>query len=295
MTNVKNLIELANNGDANAQYELGKRHLTGEGLEIDSKEAVKWFKLASEQKHPKACCELAACYLLGIELGTFFQDAANLLKVASEGGVSWAKHLLGERYFVGKGVEQDEAKAAELFKEAALCLKAEAEQGDTMAMYHLGSHYSRDDLNLANPDEAGKWYAMSIDGLRAMADSGNAEAQFMLACCYKEGLGVEANTDEALRLYHLAADRGHARSQAALGLEYVLLKEYDKSLKYLKLAAVHGFPKIRLMIRRHYKEGLGVEKDDKKASEWFALSMLAALGKVEIDEETLAMYSKAHK
>ena len=51
MANVKNLFELANKGDANAQYELGKRHLTGEGLEIDSKEAVRWFKLASEQKH----------------------------------------------------------------------------------------------------------------------------------------------------------------------------------------------------------------------------------------------------
>ena len=30
-----------------------------------------------------------------------------------------------------------------------------------------------------------------------------------------------------------------------------------------------------------------VEKDDKKASEWFVLSMLAALGKIEVDEETL--------
>lgn len=285
MTNVKNLFELANKGDANAQYELGKRHLTGEGLEIDFKEAVKWFKLASEQKHPKACCELAICYLLGIELGTFFYDAADLLKVASEGGVSWAKHLLAERYFLGKGIEKDEAKADELFKEAALCLKAEAEGGDTMAMYHLGSHYSRDDLNITDPDEANKWYTMAIDGLRAMAEGGNAEAQYLLAGCYKEGLGVEANTDEALRLYHLAADRGHAKSQAALGLVYVLLKDYDNSLKYLMLAAVHGFPKIRLMIRRHYKEGLGVEKDDKKASEWFVLSMLAALGKIELDEE----------
>jgi TPR repeat protein len=188
---------------------------------------------------------------------------------------------------VGKGVEQDEAKAAELFKEAALCLKAEAEQGDTIAMYHLGSHYSRDDLNLANPDEAGKWYAMAIDGLRAMADSGNAEAQFLLACCYKEGLGVEANTDEALRLYHLAADRGDARSQAALGLEYVLLKDYDKSMKYLTLAARHGFPSVRLMIKRHYNEGLGVEKSVGKARRWMINAMLSALGKTELSEKDL--------
>ena len=33
MTNVKNLIELANNGDANAQYELGKRRLSLSRLE----------------------------------------------------------------------------------------------------------------------------------------------------------------------------------------------------------------------------------------------------------------------
>lgn len=166
MTNVKNLFELANKGDANAQYELGKCYLTGE------------------------------------------------------------------------------AKADELFKEAALCLKAEAERGDTMAMYHLGSHYSRDDLNIADPDEANKWYTMAIDGLRAMAEGDNAEAQYFLAECYKEGHGVEASMDEALRLYHLAADRGHARSQAAFGLEYVLLKDYDKSMKYLTLAARHGSPRF---------------------------------------------------
>ena len=39
----------AEQGDANAQYNLGVRYGAGEGVPPDDAEAVRWFRLAAEQ------------------------------------------------------------------------------------------------------------------------------------------------------------------------------------------------------------------------------------------------------
>lgn len=48
-----------------AQYELGVALYTGEGVVENEEEAIKWFRLASEQNHPAACYMLGDCLLDG--------------------------------------------------------------------------------------------------------------------------------------------------------------------------------------------------------------------------------------
>lgn len=52
----------AEEGLANAQFELGLCYYNGKWVDVDYSEAVKWFRLAAEQKHGWACTKLAEMY-----------------------------------------------------------------------------------------------------------------------------------------------------------------------------------------------------------------------------------------
>ena len=49
----------AEQGHAQAQYNLGLMYANGEGVPEDDKEAVKWYRLAAEQGHAQAQSTLA--------------------------------------------------------------------------------------------------------------------------------------------------------------------------------------------------------------------------------------------
>ena len=52
-------------GDASAQYDLGLRYATGEGVPQDDSEAVTWYRLAAEQGHALAQATLGHMYATG--------------------------------------------------------------------------------------------------------------------------------------------------------------------------------------------------------------------------------------
>lgn len=59
---VKEQFQLAEQGDAKAQYYLGQCYATGEGVLLDDKEAVKWFIKSAEQGDAKAQHNLGNSY-----------------------------------------------------------------------------------------------------------------------------------------------------------------------------------------------------------------------------------------
>ena len=61
-TALRELKPLAKQGDADAQYYLGKMYDKGQGVPQNDKTAVKWFKLAAEQGHDGAQNNLGAMY-----------------------------------------------------------------------------------------------------------------------------------------------------------------------------------------------------------------------------------------
>ena len=52
----------ADQGVPEAQFNLGKCHQEGQGVDADALEAFKWFDLAAKQGLPQAQHELALCY-----------------------------------------------------------------------------------------------------------------------------------------------------------------------------------------------------------------------------------------
>jgi hypothetical protein len=61
----KVFLELAKQGDARAQYNLGFMYYEGLGVSKDSKEAFKWFRLAAYQGYADAQFYLGMMYLEG--------------------------------------------------------------------------------------------------------------------------------------------------------------------------------------------------------------------------------------
>ncbi len=62
---MEELRRLADQGDAQAQFELGFKYAHGQGVSRDDQEAVRWFRLAAEQGFAKAQYNLGFRYVVG--------------------------------------------------------------------------------------------------------------------------------------------------------------------------------------------------------------------------------------
>ena len=96
--------QAAQAGNPQAQCYLGVCYQTGQGVELDYPEAVKWFRRAAEQNDPVAQCYLGVCYLHGAGVPQEYGEAAKWLREAGEQGDPAAQFNLGVLYETGQGV-----------------------------------------------------------------------------------------------------------------------------------------------------------------------------------------------
>ena len=111
---VKQYMKAAEQGDANAQYNLGRCYADGEGVEKDQKKAVYWYTKAAEQELARAQNNLAICYENGEGVERDMKKAVYWYTKAAEQGHARAQKILGNIrlwYDMGEGVEKDQYKA----------------------------------------------------------------------------------------------------------------------------------------------------------------------------------------
>lgn len=151
------LLPLAKAGGVKSQISIASMYSTGNGVETNLDEAIKWFYLAAQQGHPLAQNNLAillfaqnpeesikwlssaakqsvcaaqsmlgdiysGLYNLPPELKNKFNDEVEATKwyeKAGKGSFSYAYHRLGDMYANGQGVVKDEKKAFEYYQLAA--------------------------------------------------------------------------------------------------------------------------------------------------------------------------------
>ena len=111
--------EAAEQGHADAQFQLGRLYDLGRGVPQDDTKAAFWYQKAADQGHEDAKDELFELQLMS--------DPST--KAALQ-------FSMGMGYLEGKGVSQDYAKAAELFRLAAA-------QGHEEAKNHLNKLQSK--------------------------------------------------------------------------------------------------------------------------------------------------------
>jgi TPR repeat protein len=206
-----------------------------------------------------------------------------------------ARHFLGNCYYYGTGVEEDEAECAKWYRQAAelglsdaqnslaVCLesgvdpteedKAEAvkwyrkaaEQGHSTAQFSLAVCYDDDRGVETDMVEAAKWY-------RKAAEQGHIHAQSSLALCYDTGAGVEKDYVEAVKWHRKAAEQDHEYAQYSLAVCYDtgsgVEEDMVEAVKWYRQAAEQGVKDAQRQLVKCYRCGIGVDKDEAEASRW---------------------------
>ncbi|MBT5846769.1 MAG: sel1 repeat family protein [Verrucomicrobiales bacterium] len=121
-----------------------KEYDNGEGLEQDFKEAVKRYQKAADQGDAEAQMNLGGMYENGQgveqddkEAFKWYQKAFKWYQKAADQGDAEAQMNLGLMYENGEGVEQDDKEAVKWYQKAA-------DQGDALAQYILDSQSNLD-------------------------------------------------------------------------------------------------------------------------------------------------------
>ena len=261
-TALREFRPLAEQGDAEAQYNLGVMYDNGRGVPEDDGQAAFWYRKAAEQGHAEAQFNLGVMYADGEGVPEDDVQAAFWFRKAAEQGDAEAQYNLGVMYANGEGVPEDDVQAVFWFRKAA-------GQGDAEAQYNLGYMY---DNGRGVPEDDGQ----AVFWWRKAAGQGVAKAQFNLGFMYDNGEGVPEDDRQAVFWWRKAAEQGHAKAQSNLGVMYAngegVPEDDRQAVFWWRKAAEQGHAKAQSNLGVMYANGEGVPEDDVQAYAWTNLS-----------------------
>lgn len=111
--------QAADQGIANARYNLGVLYHQGLGVKQDIKEAIRWYKAAAKLNHPEAQYNLGIAYIEGIGVPYDPTKAAASFESAAGQGITEAAYNLGLIYENGLLGAAKPAEALKWYKAAA--------------------------------------------------------------------------------------------------------------------------------------------------------------------------------
>jgi TPR repeat protein len=195
-------LDKAEDGDADAQYEVGIMYLKGQGVEEDRAQAVRWLESASVAGNEQAAAKLRRM--------DDQRDKFTALEQQARAGDVEAQYEIGMMYLKGRGVEKEQ-------EQAYVWLGKAAKQGYEKAITRMGILHQRGEVGEVDYEQA-----------HALFDSVKDEsvlAQYYLGEMYANGQGVEQDYATAIAWYQKAADGGFSR---ALGKIINLQEEQEQ-------------------------------------------------------------------
>ncbi len=127
----------ADQGEAQAEFDLGRMYDSGQGVVLDHAEAARWYTKAAEHELPDAQFNLAIAYHDGEGVPKGMDDAEKWFTNASDAG--WAP----ASFYLGKMYADKRFQASPLTGELALkFLEKSAEQGYPLGAFALADIYS---------------------------------------------------------------------------------------------------------------------------------------------------------
>lgn len=223
-------IDAAREGNADAEYIIGRCYYYGECVTKNEAQAFEWYQKSAVHGNAKAQTCLGACYEFGIGVKQDYSLATTWYKKAAEQGNSKAQTCLGYCYGKGLGVVEDYSQAIEWWRKAA-------RQGDSEAQNCMGNCYYYGTGLPKDIKQAFFWYSKS-------AKQDYAESQFMLGVYYSTGIGGQLNATEAASWWQKAAQQGYADAQYMIGLCYEngegVERNLSKSKHWYSKAAQQG-------------------------------------------------------
>jgi len=149
-TAIKEYRPLAERGNAEAQYRIGRMYEFGKGYPQDKAQGIAWIRKAAAQNHADAQQELGFIYATGDGVKQDDVQAVAWFRKAAARGDATAQYNLGLLYAKGQGVEKDYAQAIAWWRKSAVQGNADA-QFKLGVVYHTGQGVAKDEvLALAN-------------------------------------------------------------------------------------------------------------------------------------------------
>lgn len=173
-------------------------------------------------------------------------------------GLDAAQNFLGYCYQQGLGISKD-------FEKALYWLSLAVENGNIKALNSLGYMYSRGLGVDKDPTQAYQFY-------KTAALKGVPVAFVNVAGCYFFGEGTAIDIVKAKEWFHKGADYGYMEAQSNLGYIYLDEKDYENALYWYTKAAENGSAYAYEILGYLYENGLGVEKNETKANEFYTIS-----------------------
>jgi hypothetical protein len=102
-----------------AQYALGRMYYYGQGVQKDGDQAAAWFRKAAEKGYADAQFALGVMCQFGKYVGKDLDAAVKWYRSASDSGLAAAQYALGTMYSLGEGVEKDLVKGIEWLKKSS--------------------------------------------------------------------------------------------------------------------------------------------------------------------------------
>jgi TPR repeat protein len=264
MENVQALLLAAQQGDAEAQFQLGRAYYEGKGVTQDFAQAVAWYEKAAKQGYARTQNSLGYAYYEGKGVAQDFAHAVALWEKAAKQGFAQAQSNLGATYHDGKGVAQDFAQAVAWRKKAA-------KQGHVEAQFNLGVAYYEG-------EGVAQDFAQAVAWLTKAAQQEVTEAQLYLSFMYKKGQDVEKDDKESLRWLRRAA-----ANLVAMENQSFLYIEKQELITFLSEEAKKGITPAQTVLAHFYKKGTGVNKDMQKA--------FSSIEKAAQQKDLVAQYS----
>ncbi len=136
---------LAERGDPEAQYRIGRLYEFGNGYPKDQAQGIAWIRKAAAQNHVDAQQELGYIYATGDGVKQDDVQAAAWFRKAATAGDAQAQYNLGLLYAKGAGVPKDYAQAFDWWSKSAAQGFADA-QFKLAVVYHNGQGAAKDDV-----------------------------------------------------------------------------------------------------------------------------------------------------
>jgi uncharacterized protein len=188
----KEWTEAAQQGDADAQYNLGCLYVRGEGVPQNRALAIEWFQRAADQDDLDA---------------TIWLFSANPQTDDSRKKFFSKKLRSSSKFHITFVAQRSDGQAMRW-----PC--ATDEKDGAVIEFKIGVMYENGGMGLPQDDkQAAEWY-------RRASERNFADAQTKLAYLYAAGRGVEQSQIEAARLIRRAAEQGNAVAQVNLGAIY---------------------------------------------------------------------------
>lgn len=156
---------------------------------------------------------------------------------------------------------------AQRFAQALPAIYSLADSGDAEALFVLGVLNERMVIANSSKDAARHYYAIAYE-------RGNLRAGFNLAVLLQESHNCK-NINEAIKIYEALVSAGNIEAVVNLGcihMDYLEYQDFSLARKYFEIAAKKNDSIGLFRLGVIYEQGLGVDKDLRKAEEYYKLS-----------------------